>query len=166
MNESFSSLSVCVIGGIFALAGVFIQGWIQRHLAREERKDAAAKAELSALMEKRTAAYENFIQFFLAFFQARYSDFVKGEYFKHVQTVEYVEKLTKVLSNINMYASQDVMDAVNELIKYLNDNCHPDPTDEELLGMQKRVTSIASLMRADVPSLRLHDRELGYRFFE
>ena len=166
MNESVSSLVGGVIGGVVALAGVIIQGWIQRRSDREERRDLAAKDELAALREKRTAAYENFIQFFLAIFQAQYSDFIKGEYLKYAQTVEYVERLTRVLSNINMYASQDVMDSVNELLKYLNDDCHPEPTDEELQEMQKRVSSIASLMRADVPGLRLHDRELGYRFFE
>ena len=166
MNESLASSVGGIIGGMLALAGVLIQGWIQRRSDREERKDSAARTELAALGEKRMVAYANFIQFFLAFFQSRYSDVVKGEYLKYVQTTEYVERLTKVLSNINMYASQDVMDAVNELLKYLNDDCHPEPTDEELQEMQKRVSSIASLMRADVPGLRLHDRELGYRFFE
>ena len=166
MNESFYSLLGGVIGGMVALAGVFIQGRIQRQLDKEERKDSATKAELAALREKRTISYKNFIQFFLTVFQARYSDVVKCEYLKYVQTIEYVERLTNVLSSINMYASQDVLDAVNELVKYLNDNCHEDPTDEELLGMQKRVASIGALMRADVPGLRLHDKELGYRFFE
>ena len=125
----------------------------------------SVKAELTALREKRAAAYENFVQFFLMVFQARYSDVAKGEFLKCVQTVEYIERLTRALANINLYASQDVMAAINELLKYLNDNCHPDPTDDELLGMQERIVKIASLMRADVPGLRLHDRELGYRFF-
>lgn len=166
MSESLCSLVGGVMGGMLALAGVVIQGWVQRRSDREERKDSAAKAELAALREKRTAAYENFIQFFLASFQARYSDVIKGEYLKYAQTVEYAERLSKVLAEINLYASQDVTDLVSELCKYLNDICHPDPTDDELLGMEKRVERIASLMRSDVPGLRLHDRELGYRFFE
>lgn len=166
MNESLSSLVGGVIGGMLAIAGVLIQGWIQRRSDREERKDSATKAELAALREKRAVAYENFVQFFFASFQARYSDVIKEEYFKYTQTVAYAERLAKVLTNINLYASQDVTDSVSELCKYLNDICHPNPTDDELLGMEKRVERIASLMRADVPGLRLHDRELGYRFFE
>lgn len=166
MNESWAILLSGVIGVVGALAGSMLQAWLQRKSDKEGRKDGAARAELAALMDKRTAAYENFVQFFFASFQARYSNALKEEYLKYAQTVVYAERLSKVLADLNLYASQDVMDHVSGLCKYLNDICHPDPTDEELLEMQKRVTSIAALMRADVPGLRLHDRELGYRFFE
>ena len=37
MNESFSSLVGGVIGGMLAIAGVLIQGWIQRRSDREEK---------------------------------------------------------------------------------------------------------------------------------
>lgn len=168
MTDTFIGFIGGMCGGIVALAGSFLQGWLQRTTLRDERENAIKRTELVALQEKRMASYSAFAELFLSGLQARYSDIpdVRESYLKYVQTVEYVNRLSKMLGDLELYASTDVLNSVYDFTRFLNDICHPNPTDDELLQMQERLSPILTLMRADVPGLRLHDEELGYRFIE